>query len=93
MIKKCAISAFAFTASCAYAGFGGMGNVEGEGGSDVSLQEMLFMLIGLAIVYGVMKKTSIGQSVEDYCGTFWGMIVLCITALFVIGVTGALMRS
>lgn len=93
LIKKYAISIVALMATCAQAGFGGMGNVDGEYGNDLSVQEMMFMLLGLAVIYGIMKKTSIGQSVEDFCGPIWGMVVLSIGALFVVGIAGMLMRS
>lgn len=92
MIKRCAISFFTMLATSAYAGFGGMGNVGSDEASDVTIQEAVFMLAGLAIIYGFMKTTGIGQTVEHSCGTFWGMVVLSIAALVVIGVASALLR-
>lgn len=92
MIKKYAAAALAVATTHVYAGFGGMGNVESDGTGDVSVQEAVFIAIGLAVVYVFMKSTAIGQKVEVFCGTFWGMVVLSIAAVLVIGVVAALIR-
>lgn len=85
MFKKYLATALAAVAAKSHAGFGGMGNVESEGGGDIGGPELILVILSLVIAYNVMKKTKIGYEVEMFCGPFWAMVVLTFASLLGVG--------